>query len=91
MINLKVQIISLLFSFLFGFSFSLFLFFNRKIVYNKYKIIKLIGTFIIVVVSFMIYFLFLQLIDNSFFHIYHLLMIMIGFIFNRFLIKIVNS
>ena len=90
MINLKVQITSLFFSFLFGFAFSFFLFFIRRIIYNKFNFIKLFGSFIIVITSFMLYFYFMQIIDNSFFHFYHLFMIAIGFIFNRFLIKIVK-
>lgn len=90
MINLKIQIISLLYSFLFGFAFSLFLFFNKKIIYNKYTIIKLFGTFSIITISSIIYFYGLQMIDNSFFHSYHLIMIIFGFILNRFILKIVK-
>lgn len=80
MISLDIQIISLLFSFFFGFLFSLFLTINRTIIYNKIKVIKFAGSFLIVFISFTFYFYFLQIIDNSFFHIYHLFMIIFGFI-----------
>ena len=84
MISLKVQIFHHFF-FLFGFLFSLFLNFNSKIIYNKFKIIKFMGSFIIVIISFIVYFYFMQKIDNSYFSLYHLFMIIFGFIFNKFI------
>ena len=90
MINLRLQIISLMISFLFGFIFSIFLLFNEKIIYSKFIVIKLFSSFIIVFFSFIIYFCLLQIIDDSFFHIYHLIMIIFGFIVNRSIFKIVK-
>lgn len=87
MIDLDIQIISLLFSFLFGFTFSMLLISCKKILYNRFLFISLFGSLAIIFASFGFYFYFLQLIDNSFFHLYHLIMIIIGFFS---FIKIVN-
>jgi len=89
MMNLKIQIISLLFSFLFGIFFSLFLKLNNKIIFSKYKIIRLFGSFLIILVSVLIYFICLQKINNSIFHPYLLLMIVIGFLFENALINLI--
>ena len=77
--SLKIQIISSLFSFVFGFTFSTFLTLNGKIIYNKYKVIKIIGSFFIVLSSTLIYFIILNKINYSMFHPYHLIMISLGF------------
>ncbi len=85
--NLKIQIISLLFSFLFGIFFSLFLIINNKIIYNKFKIVRFFGSFLIVLVSVLLYFIFLQKINNSYFHPYLLLMIILGYFLEDLLHK----
>lgn len=89
--NLKIQIISLLFSFLFGIFFSLFLKLNDRIIYNRFRLIRLFGSFLIVLVSVLTYFIFLQKINNSYFHPYLLFMIILGYFLENMLIdKIVT-
>ena len=84
--NLKIQIISLLFSFLFGIFFSLFLKINNKIIYNNFLLIRFIGSFFVVLVSVLTYFIFLQKINNSYFHPYLLFMIILGYFLENLLI-----
>ena len=76
---LEIQLTSLIFSFIFGFFFSLFLNLNHKIIYNNKKIIKIIGTIIVVMISTLTYFIILEKIDNAYFHPYQLIMIILGF------------
>ena len=76
---LDIQINSLVFSFAFGLFFSAFLDLNHKIIYNSHKIIKLIGTSLVVFSSTLIYFIILLNINNAAFHPYELLMIALGF------------
>ena len=84
---LKLQILSLIFSFIFGFSFSLFLKLNDKIIHSKFKIIKYIGSFLIVLIGTISYFLGLQKINNSNFHLYLLIMIIIGYVIENIINK----
>ena len=46
--SLDVQIVSLVFSFIFGFIFSIFFKLNDKIIYSSKKIIKVVGTGLII-------------------------------------------
>ena len=78
--TLDIQIVSLLFSFLFGISFSLFIRVNEKILYNKIIIIKYLGSILVIFVSVLSYFIILRKINNSIFHPYLLIMIIIGFV-----------
>ena len=84
---LKLQILSLLFSFVFGFAFSLFLKLNNKIIYNKNSFIKYFGSFLIILISVLVYFIALQKINNSNFHPYHLLMIISGYLLESLVFK----
>ncbi len=77
---LNTQIISLLFSFIYGIFFSVFLDINHKIIYNSHKIIKLIGTTFVVFLNVLIYFILLLKINNATFHPYELIMIILGYI-----------
>lgn len=77
--TLDLQIITLIFSFFFGAFFSLFLRLNYKIIYHSSKFIKLFGSFLIVIITVLGYFLVLQYLDNAKFHPYHLLLLILGF------------
>jgi len=85
--DLYTQIITLLFSFLFGIFFSLFVGVNYKIIYNDKKWIKLLGTFLVVLISILIYFVLLRKINYAAFHPYLLLAIVLGFCLEK---KIAN-
>ncbi len=77
--SLDIQIITLLVSFLFGIFFALTLKINKKIIYNKNKIIKITGTFLIMLINTLIYFIILKNINNAQTHPYELLMIIFGY------------
>lgn len=75
---LKIQILGLLFSLLFGFLFSLVLSLNNKFIYNSKAIIKLIFSLAIVVVGVLGYFLLLKNIIEGVFHIYFIFALLLG-------------
>lgn len=88
--SLKLQILSLAFSFIFGFSFSLMLNINYKIIYNNIKIIKYIGSFGIVLFNVLVYFIVMQKINNSNFHPYQFILIILGFSFYNLIHNKIN-
>ena len=88
---LSIQINSLLFSFVFGIFFSLFLNINHKIIYNTKIIIKLIGTSLVISISILMYFIILLNINNATFHPYELIMIILGFIMENIIQKYLKS
>ena len=77
--NLKTQIILLIFSFFYGFLFSIFLNINYKFIYNSNKIIKILSSFFIVMISVLVYFIGIKKINNAILHPYSILMVIIGF------------
>lgn len=87
--NIKLQIITLLFSFIYGIFFSFFLSLNYKFIYSDKKIFKTIISFLVVIMSVLIYFIILKKINNGIFHIYEILCIILGFIFDNWLIGVI--
>ena len=85
--NLRLQIISLIISFIYGFSLSLILLFNKKIIYNKIRTIKYFGSFFIIILGTFTYFIIMQHIINNYFHPYQLLMIILGFVCQLSILK----
>ncbi len=83
--NLTTQIISLIFSFSYGVLFSLFLDINHKIIYNPNKLIKYLGSFLVILISTLLYFLILKQINNANVHIYCLIVLSIGFCLYNFI------
>lgn len=77
--TLNIQIITSIFSFLFGIFFYIFLKVNSKIIYNTNEIIKIFGTTLVVLISIMVYFLILKKLNDALFHPYHLLLIITSF------------
>ena len=77
--SLDVQIVSLVFSFIFGFIFSIFFKLNDKIIYSSKKIIKVVGTVLIIFSSTILYFIILERINNGYLHFYEIMMIVLGF------------
>ena len=78
MIDLNIQIKLIIFSFIFGFFFSVVLeIFNKKVDKCK-KYVKLILSFLVVILSTIIYFEGIRRIGNAIFHIYAILMIIVG-------------
>lgn len=87
MIPLNIQIKTLLFSFLFGIFFSVFLNINYKLIYNNKKFYRIITSFIFVMINVIIYFIILRKINNGILHIYSIFMIILGFIFENIVKK----
>lgn len=80
--NLKTQLILLIFSFVFGAFFSFFLGLNYKFIYSEKKEVKILITFSFVLVNTLIYFLILKHINNGILHPYSIICIILGFIFD---------
>ena len=78
--NLKIQIITLIYSFIYGIIFSLLLNLNYKYIYQGKKIFRIILTFIFVLDNMLLYFLILKKINYGILHIYEFLAIIFGFI-----------
>ena len=89
--NIKLQIITLLFSFLYGIFFSFFLSLNYKFIYSDKKIFKTIISFLVVIISVLIYFIILKKINNGIFHIYEILCIILGFIFENWMRGVIDK
>ena len=79
--NLKTQIITFIFSVFFGFLFSLLI----SLIY-KNKVFNLILSFILVILSSLIYFIILLKLNNAIIHPYYILAILIG-LFLEFCLK----
>ena len=85
--NLKIQILTLLFSFLFGIFFFIGLAFHDKIIQKAKHRIQLLASFLYVLISTYIYFLLMKKINYAIFHPYEILMIIIGYVMGYFLLK----
>ena len=91
MIDLNIQIKLLVFSFIFGFFFSLLIeIYNKKVEKCK-KSVKAISSFLIVFLSTLVYFGGIKKIGNATFHIYSILTIIIGFISYDLLIRLIAN
>lgn len=84
--SLKVQIITLLYSFIYGIVFSILLNLNYKFIYEGKRIFKIIITFIFILDSMLLYFLILKKINYGILHIYEFLAIILGFILENTLV-----
>ncbi len=80
--NLKIQIISLLFSFVFGIIFSLLVNINYRLLFSKSRVFQIIMTLVFVINCALIYFFLLKFINNGVVHPYFYLMVLIGFYFS---------
>lgn len=77
--NLKIQVISLVFSFFYGVLFSLLVNINYKFLFNKKLIWKIVFTFVFIIDVALIYFFVLKFLNEGIIHGYFLLMIILGF------------
>lgn len=85
--NLSVQIITLVFSFFYGIFFGLFVNINYKIIYNEKNFIKYLGSFLVVFISTLLYFIILRKINYAAFHIYCLIVLSVGFWLYNIIVK----
>lgn len=85
--SLKLQIISFIYSFLYGIFFSFFLDLSTNIIYNEKKYIKVLGTLFIIIFNSFLYFIILMKINNGIIHIYLFFSIILGILFKKNMIK----
>ena len=76
--NLKIQLISLGFSFLFGFVFSILVKVNYKILFLSRKGIQILSNFLFLLDMSLCYFLIFRYINGGILHIYFLLLFLCG-------------
>ena len=80
MIDLTIQIKSLIFSFFYGILFSLLLNINYSIIHHKFLIYRVIVNILFVFDNVLLYFIILRVINNGIVHYYFIIMIFLGFI-----------
>ena len=78
--TLETQIKLILFSFCFGIFFHIFLTINYKFIYSCNRIVRIISSFLFVLLNVLLYFILLNKINNGIFHIYSLLIILLTYI-----------
>lgn len=91
MIDLTLQFKLIIFSFIFGFMFSMSLEGFNKIIKKYSTIIEILLSFIFIVIMTFIYFIGIQKIGNAIFHIYSILSIIVGFVIYDIIIKIIAN
>lgn len=87
MMSLQVQSMTLFASFLYGIFFEVTLYFCSKLIYNKNYVLKVIFTFVFVMVHIILYFLILERINYGIVHIYAVLSLLLGYIVGYYLNK----
>lgn len=85
--DIDIQIKSLLFSFIYGILFSIFLNYNQNNLYKSSLIIRIIMNIVFIIDNALIYFIVLKHINNGILHIYFILMLITGYITNEILFK----
>lgn len=89
--KLDIQISLIIFSFFYGIVFSIFLNVNYKLLHHKNIVIKYITTAICTAISVAIYFKGIQKISYGIFHIYSILLIIIGFTVENILQRVIEK
>ena len=79
--DIKLQIISIIFSFVFGVFFSILTNVNYRFLFSKSIVLKIIFTIIFVIDSGLLYFFLIKLINNAVVNLYFLLFVILGFLF----------
>ncbi len=79
--SLKIQIYSVLYSFLFGIYFSYILKLFKKYIYNNNIIIKTVSNLVIAIINSFIYFIGINKINNGILHPYTFITLILGFYF----------
>lgn len=89
MINLDIQIMTLVVSFFYGIFFSFMVCFNEKYLYQKNLLFRILFTFLFIFVNVLIYFILIKKVNHAILHPYALGMIVIGFcLFHHFYSKV---
>ena len=77
--NLRIQLISLIVSFLYGGFFYLLLELNYKFLYSSNLVVKIVVSFLFVMLNVLLYFLILMKINYGYVHLYFFLCIILGY------------
>ena len=85
--ELSVQLQVLIVSFVYGILFSYLIKVQYKFLFDSKRFYKILITFLFVFDNCLLYFLILRKINNGVFHIYFLLMLVVGYLFGCYLIK----
>lgn len=88
--DIKTQINTIIFSFLYGVFFSIMLGLNYKYIIGSKKILGIIVTFLFIMVNVLLYFIILRKINFGIFHQYEVLFIVLGFIVQNILSKFIK-
>ena len=89
MMNLKTQILVLLFSFSYGIFFSFFYEIMNKWFYEKRRIIRYPVTFFFIFLNVITYFVILKKINDGIIHIYSFFSILVGFLLEEKIHKVI--
>lgn len=90
--NLKIQLLSFGYSFVFGLIFSGLVRFNYKVLFFTKKHIQILGNFLFLLDVSLLYFLGIRYINNGILHIYFLILLLMGwYIGNVILDKILKK
>ena len=87
MIELNVQILSLVVSFFYGIIFYILLEITSKFLYSSSIIVQIFFSFLFVLFNSLIYFLILLKINNGYIHIYFLLCLIFGYFLCKVIFK----
>lgn len=79
MISLKLQVLTIIVSFLYGIFFSFFLDISSKYIYNSKLKIKILFSFLFILINTILYFAIMNKINNGIIHYYSFIAIIIGF------------
>ena len=85
--SLNCQIITIIFSFIYGIFFCFLLELNYKYIYMGNKVYRIIVTFLFVMCNTLLYFIILRKINYGVVHVYFLLCILTGYILSNFVYK----
>lgn len=80
---LKIQIVSITFSFIYGMLFYFLVSINYKLLYTGTKIFKIISNLLFVMSNSLIYFLILLKINSGILHIYFILSLFTGYFLSK--------
>ena len=85
--NLNIQVLSLVVSFLYGLFLYLILEINYRFFVTSSILFKIIFSFLFVFVNTLLYFIILLYINNGYVHIYFIIFIMIGYLLCKVISK----
>lgn len=77
--SLKIQLLTLIYSFLFGIFFGIMLKLNSKFLYSDKKVEKILTSLLFTIVNVLLYFIVLKKINNAILHPYSILILLLGF------------